>query len=144
MRVACSLQKPISSKEKMILHGICRLYSRFSPRLLCKRSRTKLLDSNYWTPLKYRSFLPSADDSTLAWIRSSQPSTKRENLHSENFYRVKHLLESGFTEEAYDLYVEESKNNYNHLDFLYEYGRLFLDAGEVTKVTSLLGNSKFD
>ncbi len=103
----------------------------YAARSRTKLARFKLLDS---AQIPFLSPQVLSDDSTLAWIRSSQPSTKREKTYTpENFYRVKHLLESGFTEEAYDLYVEESKNNYNHLDFLYEYGRLFLDAGEVTK-----------
>jgi len=104
----------------------------YAARSRTKLAGLKLLDS---AQIPFLSPQVLSDDSTLAWIRSSQPTTKREisSYTPEIFYRVKHLLESGFTEEAYDLYVEESKNNYNRLDFLYEYGRLFLEAGEVTK-----------
>ncbi len=105
--------------------------SYYAQRSRNKLIETKLLDS---TQIPFLSPLIVSEDSTLAWIRSVQPQTKQIKTYTlEKYYRIKHLLESGFIEEAYDLYTEESKKNYAHLDFLYEYGTLFLELGELTK-----------
>ncbi|MDR1760537.1 MAG: lytic transglycosylase domain-containing protein [Fibrobacter sp.] len=79
------------------------------------------------------SFKILSEDSTLAWIRSKQKNSAPVPGESERLTRVKKFLDAGFTEVAYALYEEARSRHGNRLDFLYEYGKLFLEAGETTE-----------
>lgn len=100
------------------------------------RSRSKLLYNKLIDSAQVPYLSPKiiSDDSTIAWIRSFQPNAKRnDSTESETYYRVSHLLNAGFTEEAFDLYNEVAKKKSGRLDFLYQYGMLFYRANEITK-----------
>lgn len=100
------------------------------------RSRSKLLYNRLMdsTQVPYLSPKIISDDSTIAWIRSFQPNARRnDSTENETYYRVSHLLNAGFTEEAFDLYNETAKKKSGRLDFLYQYGMLFYRANEITK-----------
>jgi len=107
------------------------------------RSRVKLVENKLMDSLKVPWLAPQdlSDSATLVWIRSFQPGSKPDSSYSAGrFEQVKHLLDWGFTEEAFDLFEEANKKNSKRLDFLYEYGTLFLRYGEIIKGYNLSRN----
>jgi soluble lytic murein transglycosylase len=99
------------------------------------RSRQNLRDLKLLAP----SLIPQLGtydmppDSTIAWLRAQ--SNKRVNKDTTfSAGRVKlvgQLLRAGFNEEAMELYEESRRFHAERLDFLYEYGNLFMQSGEV-------------
>ena len=71
-------------------------------------------------------------EETLAWIRASQKLGKPDTTYNPARYnRIRELFLYGFSDEAFALYDELRRKNYKRLDFLYEYGTLFYEMGEV-------------
>lgn len=98
------------------------------------RSRIKLIQHNLMDSIDvpFARGYEATEKETLQWIREAQKASKADPTYtSERYNRVKHLFLFGFTEEAFDLYNEARYKNSGRLDFLYEYGTLFLEMGEV-------------
>lgn len=100
------------------------------------RSRELLIENNLsdTKSIPQLSYPILSEDSTLQWIRSKQKNISSKSIYNPELkQRVKNLLYFGFTEEAYALYEEARAQYGNRLDFLYEYGTLFLEAGETAQ-----------
>lgn len=98
------------------------------------RARTKLVENKLMDASKvpYAHGIAMSNEQTLAWIRFSQKLGKADTTYSpERYKRIKTLFMYGFTDEAFALYDEARKKNYKRLDFLYEYGKLFYEVGEI-------------
>lgn len=95
------------------------------------RSRTKLKEAG----LMKEGEIPMArgqkmsDAEALEWVRKHQKKMPAK-YSAKTLEQVKKLLDCGFIDEATDLYQAEFSKNSKQLDFLYEYGTLFMNAGE--------------
>lgn len=98
------------------------------------RSRTKLVEYNLMDEkdIPFAHGVEMDPEQTLAWIRASQKGVRADTSYSPGRYeRIRNLFLYGFDEEAYAVYDEARKKNYKRLDFLYEYGQLFFEMGEI-------------
>lgn len=98
------------------------------------RSRMKLVEHKLMEEkdVPYAHGIPMSPEKTLEWIRASQKVTKTDTTYSpERYERIKMLFLCGFSEEAFAVYDEARKKNAKRLDFLYEYGKLFYEVGEI-------------
>jgi len=98
------------------------------------RSRTKLLDNKLLPAEKipYAHGVEMSPKATLEWIRSVNKLGKPDPSYNKDRYeRIKKLFLYGFEEEAFRLYDEIRRKNYKRMDFLYEYGMLFYEMGEI-------------
>jgi soluble lytic murein transglycosylase len=98
------------------------------------RSRSKLIEYKLMDSSKvpFARGYEASEEETLQWIRNAQKTGKPDPTYSKDRYdRMKHLFLFGFTEEAFDLYNEARYKNAKRLDFLYEYGNLFYEMGEI-------------
>ncbi len=98
------------------------------------RSRVKLVESKLMdsAAVPFAHGIPMSDEETLAWIRKSQNAGKPDSSYSpERYERIRNLFLYGFSDHAFNLYDEARKKNAKRLDFLYEYGKLFYDMGEI-------------
>jgi soluble lytic murein transglycosylase len=98
------------------------------------RSRSKLIEYKLMdsSEVPFAKGFEASEEQTLQWIRNLQKTGKKDSTYNpERYNRIKHLFLFGFTEEAFDLYNEARYKNAKHLDFLYEYGTLFYEMGEI-------------
>lgn len=98
------------------------------------RSRMKLLEYKLMdsVDVPFAHGVPMSHEETMKWIRSAQNAGKADSSYSpERYERVKTLFLYGFSDHAFNLYDEARKKNAKRLDFLYEYGLLFYDMGEI-------------
>lgn len=73
-------------------------------------------------------------DSISLWLRgigSKRPASKDTTFSPGRLRLVGQLLRAGFNEEAMDLYEEARRYHADRPEFLFEYGRLFLQSGEI-------------
>lgn len=95
------------------------------------RSRTKLLESKLLEADKIplAKGIPLSEAETDKWIKKQQ---RKTGTYSKTTYAlVKKLMSYGFVEDAFQIYQGEYSKHSKRLDFLYAYGNLFLEAGEV-------------
>ena len=78
---------------------------------------------------------PLSENETVQWIKKQQKKTG--SYSEETFLQVKKLMDYGFIESAYQLFKSEYSKNSKRLDFLYAYGKLFLEANEVAQAYRL-------
>ena len=97
------------------------------------RSRMKLVEYELLEKFEvpYARGVPMTPEATLAWVKNLQKGAKDPTYTPERYNRIKTLFQYGFSDEAFALYDEARKKNAKRLDFLYEYGKLFYDMGEV-------------
>ena len=98
------------------------------------RSRLKLAEYKLMEEkdIPYAHGVSMSPEETLAWIRASQKLGKPDTTYNPARYnRIRELFLYGFSDEAFALYDEVRRKNYKRLDFLYEYGSLFYEMGEV-------------
>ena len=98
------------------------------------RSRLKLAEYKLMEEkdIPYAHGVAMSPEETLAWIRASQKIGKPDTTyHPVRYNRIRDLFLYGFSDEAFALYDEVRRKNYKRLDFLYEYGKLFYEMGEV-------------
>ena len=98
------------------------------------RSRLKLAEYKLMEEkdIPYAHGVAMSPEETLAWIRASQKIGKPDTSYNPTRYnRIRELFLYGFSDEAFALYDEVRRKNYKRLDFLYEYGKLFYEMGEV-------------
>ena len=98
------------------------------------RSRLKLAEYKLMEEkdIPYAHGVAMSPEETLAWIRASQKIGKPDTTYNPVRYnRIRELFLYGFSGEAFALYDEVRRKNYKRLDFLYEYGKLFYEMGEV-------------
>ena len=98
------------------------------------RSRLKLAEYKLMEEkdIPYAHGVTMTPEETLAWIRASQKIGKPDTTYNPVRYnRIRDLFLYGFSDEAFALYDEVRRKNYKRLDFLYEYGTLFYEMGEV-------------
>ena len=98
------------------------------------RSRLKLAEYKLMEEkdIPYAHGVSMTPEETLAWIRASQKLGKPDTTYNQARYnRIRELFLYGFSDEAFALYDEVRRKNYKRLDFLYEYGTLFYEMGEV-------------
>ena len=98
------------------------------------RSRMKLAEYGLMEEkdIPYAHGVLMAPEQALAWVRSSQKVGKPDtSYNAERYNRIRTLFQYGFSEQAFALYDEARKKNAKRLDFLYEYGKLFYEMGEV-------------
>lgn len=98
------------------------------------RSRSKLIDYNLMdsSSVPFARGFEANPAETLKWIQKNQNLGKPDTTYSaQRYQKIRNLFLLGFTEEAFDLYNEARHKNARRLDFLYEYGSLFLEMGEV-------------
>lgn len=98
------------------------------------RSRNKLIEYKLMDSSKvpFAKGFDASEEETIQWIRNAQKINKTDSTYTlDRYYRIKHLFLFGFTEEAFDLYNEARYKNAKRLDFLYEYGTLFFEMGEI-------------
>ena len=98
------------------------------------RSRLKLAEYKLMEEkdIPYAHGVSMTPEETLAWIRASQKLGKPDTTYNPARYnRIRELFLYGFSDEAFALYDEVRRKNYKRLDFLYEYGTLFYEMGEV-------------
>ncbi len=98
------------------------------------RSRVKLLENKLMdsAQVPFAHGIEMSPEETLKWIRNAQNAGKADSSYSpERYERIKTLFLYGFSEHAFNLYDEARKKNAKRLDFLYEYGLLFYDMGEI-------------
>lgn len=101
------------------------------------RSRTKLLEAKLLEKDKIplATSKPLSENETVQWIKKQQKKTG--SYSEETFLQVKKLMDYGFIESAYQLFQSEYSKNSKRLDFLYAYGKLFLEANEVAQAYRL-------
>ena len=97
------------------------------------RSRTKLVEYELLEKFEvpYVRGVPMTEEAALAWVKNLQRGAKDPTYTQERYDRIKTLFQYGFSDEAFALYDEARKKNAKRLDFLYEYGKLFYDMGEI-------------
>lgn len=98
------------------------------------RSRVKLLENKLMdsTQVPFVHGVEMSPEETLKWIRDVQKVGKADSSYSpERYERIKTLFLYGFSDHAFNLYDQARKKNAKRLDFLYEYGLLFYEMGEV-------------
>ena len=98
------------------------------------RSRLKLVEYKLMDSAKvpFAHGVAMSPEETLAWVRNIQKNEKPDPTYTpERYNRIKTLFQYGFSDEAFALYDEARKKNAKRLDFLYEYGKLFYDMGEI-------------
>ena len=101
----------------------------YAHRSRLKLAEYKLMDEK---DIPYAHGVAMSPEETLAWIRASQKLGKPDTTYNPARYqRIKDLFLYGFSDQAFALYDEVRRKNYKRLDFLYEYGKLFYDVGEV-------------
>jgi len=101
----------------------------YAHRSRLKLAEYKLMDEK---DIPYAHGVPMSPEETLAWIRASQKLGKPDTTYNPARYqRIKDLFLYGFSDQAFALYDEVRRKNFKRLDFLYEYGKLFYDVGEV-------------
>ena len=98
------------------------------------KSRMKLVEYKLMSAseVPYARGIAMSPEETLAWVRNIQKNEKPDPTYTpERYNRIKTLFQYGFSDEAFALYDEARKKNAKRLDFLYEYGKLFYDMGEI-------------
>ena len=101
----------------------------YAHRSRLKLAEYKLMDEK---DIPYAHGVSMSPEETLAWIRASQKLGKPDTTYnSARYNRIRDLFLYGFSDEAFALYDEVRRKNYKRLDFLYEYGMLFYEMGEV-------------
>ena len=98
------------------------------------KSRMKLVENKLMSAseVPYARGIAMSPEETLAWVRNIQKNEKPDPTYTpERYNRIKTLFQYGFSDEAFALYDEARKKNAKRLDFLYEYGKLFYDMGEI-------------
>lgn len=101
----------------------------YAHRSRMKLVEYKLMDS---ADVPYARGIPMTHEQTLAWVRGIQGNAKPDPTYTpERYNRIKSLFQYGFSDEAFTLYEEARRKNAKRLDFLYEYGKLFYEMGEV-------------
>ena len=98
------------------------------------KSRMKLVEYKLMSAseVPYARGIAMSPEETLAWVRNIQKNEKSDPTYTpERYNRIKTLFQYGFSDEAFALYDEARKKNAKRLDFLYEYGKLFYDMGEI-------------
>ena len=97
------------------------------------RSRMMLVEYELMEKFEvpYAKGVSMTPEATLAWVQNLQKGAKDPTYTQERFDRIKKLFQYGFSDEAFALYDEARKKNAKRLDFLYEYGKLFYDMGEI-------------
>ena len=100
------------------------------------RSRQNLKDLSLLSPDRIPGLgtYDLSDDSVTLWLRSlegKKPSPKDTTFSPGRVRLVGQLLRAGFTEEAMDLYEESRRFHASRPEFLYAYGTLFLESGEI-------------
>lgn len=75
----------------------------------------------------------ASEDSVATWLRlNSRKKPSSDTTFSAGRLRlVGQLLRAGFNEEAMDLYEEAKRYHGEQPEFLFEYGKLFMESGEV-------------
>lgn len=95
------------------------------------RSRTKLKEAGLMKleeiPMAHGQKMSGAE--ALEWVRKRQKKLPAK-YSATTLAQVKKLLDYGFIDEATELYQAEYQKHSKQLDFLYEYGTLFTNAGE--------------
>lgn len=103
--------------------------SSYAHRSRMKLIENKLMDS---TQVPFAHGTEMSAEETLKWIRDAQKAGKPDSSYSpERYDRIKTLFLYGFSDHAFNLYDQARKKNAKRLDFLYEYGLLFYEMGEV-------------
>lgn len=103
--------------------------SSYAHRSRVKLVENKLMDS---TQVPFAHGTEMSAEETLKWIRDAQKAGKPDSSYSpERYDRIKTLFLYGFSDHAFNLYDQARKKNAKRLDFLYEYGLLFYEMGEV-------------
>ena len=98
------------------------------------KSRMKLVEYKLMeaSEVPYARGIAMSPEEALAWVRNIQKNEKTDPTYTpERYNRIKTLFQYGFSDEAFALYDEARKKNAKRLDFLYEYGKLFYDMGEI-------------
>lgn len=96
------------------------------------RSRVKLVEQKLLDEkdVPFAHGVDMSHDETMAWIRKVQ-NVKEANYSRQTYERIRTLFLYGFSDQAFNLYNEIRKNYASRLDFLYEYGKLFYEMGEI-------------
>ena len=103
--------------------------SYYAHRSRMKLSENRLMAANN---IPYAHGVSMSPTATLEWIRSVNKLGKPDASYSkERYERIRKLFLYGFEEEAFRLYDDIKKKNYKRMDFLYEYGKLFYEVGEI-------------
>lgn len=100
------------------------------------RSRMKLTMNNLAPKdsIPFVHGIPMNETQTMEWVRSVQKSgvaIDTATYNQDRYERIKRLFKCGFADEAFALYDEARRKNAKRLDFLYEYGKLFYEVGEI-------------
>ena len=101
----------------------------YAHRSRLKLAEYKLMDEK---DIPYAHGVSMSPEETLAWIRASQKMGKPDTSYNPaRLQRIRDLFLYGFSDQAFALYDEVRRKSYKRLDFLYEYGKLFYEVGEV-------------